>query len=700
MKPINPFKLKGAKPLPESASQVFDQADASRRDFLKTAGVMMIGFGAAAATVEGQSPINPSGNVDATQIDNWVAIAADESVTVFAGKCELGTGMRTLQHQLAAEELSVPMDRITLVLCRTGITPNQGYTAGSFSTWTQFGTGGMRVALDTARDALYQLAAQYLDADVSQLALKDGVFSVIGGDPNYTVSYGQLVSGQRFNIPVNAKAVPNDPNTWKVLGKSVPRVDIPAKAKGSFQYVHKVKVPGMLHGKVVRPPSLGAHLPNYNPAAVSGLPGNPQIVVVNDFVGVVADSEWNATKAAKALAPLLIWSAGDPLPAHADLYTYLAKQPSRDSFAVNTGDVDRVMGTAAKTLSSQYLYPFQMHGSLASSCAVVDFRGSGKTATVKAWSATQSVYNVRTYLATLLSIPAGNIQVTHVEGSGCYGGNGADGVTFDAALLSQAVGKPVRLQYSRADEMLSGEHYGHPMVQNQKVGLDANGTIVAWDVETILGQHGEGALGIGIGGFVQGALAGFPTTKIVPTTTPTNPAGGAFWNFGNSVPSYSAGLVNGTKLGTGKVASQRSVTRTVETPLWTSYLRSPDHIQNTWAHESFMDEIAASVNADPVQYRLRHLTDQRLIDVINAVVTKAGWETRPSPKTGNARTGVVTGRGMSAVLYSGFDGYCAVVAEVSVDQDKGIITVSKVTAGLDTGRLSARTAFVTRWRAR
>ena len=394
----------------------------------------------------------------------------------------------------------------------------------------------------------------------------------------------------------------------------------------------------------------------------------------------------------QVLAGNIIWSAGDTIPAQTDLYTYMAQQPSRDSFAVNTGDVDKVMSTAVTTLSAQYLYPYQMHGSLASSCAVVDVRGKGKTATVKAWSATQSVYDVRTYLSTLLSIPEANIEVIQVEGSGCYGGNGADPVTFDAALLSQAAGKPVRVQYSRRDEMTGGEHYGHPMVSNQKVGLDANGSIIAWDNETVLGAHGEGPLAgftgggaPGPGNFIPGALAGFPISKVVLTSKPANPAPSPFWNFGNGVPPYSTGNINGVSLGTGTVASQRSLTRIVESPLWTSYLRSPDHIQNTWSNENFMDEIASSVKTDPVQYRLRHLSDPRLINVLNAVTQKAIWDTRPSPKAGNARTGVVSGRGVSCVLYSGFDGYVALVAEVSVNQDTGVITVTKTTAGLDTG---------------
>ncbi len=689
MKPKNAFKLDGAGPLPEKAIEALDHFEASRRDFLKTAGVMMIGFGFGTATADAQSPINPSGNVDATQVDNWVAVGADESITVFAGKAELGTGMRTLQLQLAAEELSVPMDRITLILCRSGVTPNQGLTVGSLSTLTQFGTGGLRVALDTARDALYELASQWLGVPVSQLILKDGVFSVDGGDPTYTVSYGQLVQGKRFNLPVNSKAVPNDPSTWRVVGKSVPRVDIPAKAKGTFQYVQKVRVPDMLHGRVVRPPALGAHVQNIDNSVVNGLPGNPQVVQVNDFVGVVADREWHAIKAAAALASGITWSPGDTLPAQTDLYDYMTQQPSRDSFSVNTGDVDQVMASAAKTITAQYRYPYQMHGALASSCAVADVRGgTDQTATVKVWSATQGVYNMRTVLSNLLRIPAANIEVIFVEGSGCYGHNGADPVTHDAALLSQAVGKPVRVQYSRRDEMTGGEHYGHPMVSNEKVGLDANGMIIAWDYENILMQRGEGAaIGNRPGNGIPGALAGFPTAEVIPTTTPTNPT--AYNNFSNAVPSYVTGSVNGVSSGTGTVASQRVLNRVVASPLWTAWLRSPDRLQNTFAHESFMDEIAASLKADPVQYRLRHLSDQRLINVVNIVAQRARWDTRPSPKVGNPfnprNAGVVTGRGFSCVLYEGLDGNCAMIAEVSVDQDTGIITVTKVTAGLDTG---------------
>jgi nicotinate dehydrogenase subunit B len=688
MKPKKPFKLDGAEPLSEKAVEALEFLEPSRRNFLKTAGVMMVGFSAAAAvatTAHAQSPINPSGMIDNTQLDNWIAIGADESITVLAGKHELGQGMRTVQLQLAAEELSVPLERITLVLGISGITPNQGLTVGSNSTPTQFGTAGLRVALDTARDALLTMASQYLDVPVSDLAVTDGVVWS-KTNPLARVSYGNLIYGQRFNLKLDPTTVPKDPSRWTVLGQAVGRVDIPAKTNGTFQYVQKVRVPGMLHGKVVRPPALGAHVQNIDNSVLKGMPGNPQAVQVNDFVGVVADTEWHAVNAASALASVITWSDGDTLPAQADLYTYMTQQPSADSFQTNTGDVDKVMATAAKTLTARYLYPYQMHGALASSCAVADVRGgTGKTATVKVWSATQGVYAMQGTLANLLGIPAANIQVYFVDGSGCYGHNGADPATFDAALLSQAVGKPVRLQYTRRDEMAAGEHYGHPTVATAKVGLDANGAIIAWDYETIIMQRGEGAVGTP-GNGIPGALAGFPTSpRGVPTATPNNPTAGTLGNGSNYIPSYVTSSLNGVSYGTGNVASHRVLLRVVASPLWTAWLRSPDRLQNTFAHESFVDEIAASLKVDPVQYRLRHLSDQRLINAVNVAAQQAFWDPRPSPKPGNARTGVVIGRGFSCVLYEGTNGYCAMVAEVTVDQDKGTITVTKVTTSLDTG---------------
>jgi hypothetical protein len=248
---------------------------------------------------------------------------------------------------------------------------------------TQFGTAGLRTALDTARDALMILAGQYLDTTVDNLAVTDGVVWKKSA-PTQRVSYGNLVYGKRFSLTLNPNAVPKDPATWTVLGRSLPRVDIPAKSTGSFTYVQNVRVPGMLHGKVVRPTTVGGHLMNLDKSSVAGLAGNVQVVQQHDFVGVVADSEWHAIQG--IASQNIQWSAGDPLPTQASLYDYLSSQPTSDSYSVNSGDVDQVMAGAAKVMKAQYLHPFQMHGSLGSSAAVADVRGgSGANASCKIW---------------------------------------------------------------------------------------------------------------------------------------------------------------------------------------------------------------------------------------------------------------------------------------------------------------------------
>jgi nicotinate dehydrogenase subunit B len=680
-----------------AASAALQQAGNSRRDFMRGAGIMLIGFSVAAKApkASAQSPIAPAGTVDAAQVDSWIAIGADESITGYTGKVELGQGIRTIQYQLIAEELSVPLSRINLIMGITGITPDQGTTSGSQSTITEFSPGGLRQALDTARDALMTLAAEELDTTTDQLSVTDGVVWLTS-DPTQRVTYGNLIYGKRFNLTLNANTVPKDPATWTVLGTSVPRVDIPAKATGSFTYVQHIRVPGMLHGKVVRPQTIGAHFVSMDTSSLSGMPGNPQAVhvsggpgpgTVRDFVGVVADTEWHAINAAAALN--VTWSTGDTLPNQATLYSsYMTTQTaSQDSYTVNSGDVPATIGKAAKTFKAQYLHPYQMHGSIGSSCAVADVRGgSGKSASAKIWSSTQGPYPQRDSVATLLGIPNSNVQVFFVDGSGCYGLNGADNVCYDAALLSQAVGAPVRVQYSRRDEMTAGENYGPAYVINLQAGVDTNGQMIVWDYEAWSLSKGNRPSATAPGNILTGALVGFPTPTITPTTTPSNPT--SFSNGSNVVCNYVTGTVAGVAGGTGTVASQRFLSHTIASPFFTGPLRSPARLQNTFANESFMDEIASALQQDPVQYRLRHLSDPRLIAALNAVATASNWDTRPSPQTNIPKTGVVTGRGVSCVLYEGNNGYCALVARVSVDLSTGLITVTNLYASQDSGPIS------------
>jgi nicotinate dehydrogenase subunit B len=662
------------------------QRGASRRDFLKGAGMLIVGFsmaGSRRGKLAAQNPTNPAGLVDATQVDSWLVIGADESVTAYSGKCEFGQGFSTVQTQLVAEELFVPLSRVNLIFCDTGLTPDQGVTSGSQSHPTEFGPAGLRQALATARDMLFQMASQYLNTPMSQLTVTDGVISAQGASAPQ-VSYGQLVQGKRFNITVNSNAVPKPPAQYTVLGTSVPRLDIPPKVTGQFQFVQNVRVPGMLHGRVVRPPAVGATVLGYKPDSVAGLPGNVQVVVKKNFVGVVADTEWRAMQAAITLD--VQWSSSDSLPNQQDLYSYIRKQPSRDSFVVNSTDVDQTLSQAARAAKATYLHPYQIHGSMGSSCAVADVQGgSGPNATAKIWSATQGVYPQRDSVAMVLGIPIANVHVIFVEGSGCYGLNGADTVSYDAALLSQAVGRPVRVQLSRRDEMSGADHYGPPHVMDLRAGLDSNGQIVAWDYEGWTLTKGNRPNATTPGNIVTGALAGFPTPPLVPAqaTPPTS-----FSNNSNAAPAYITGCAGGSCGGTGTVGSQRVLVHTIASPFFTGPLRSPDRLQNTFANECFMDELAALVQADPVAYRLRHLSDPRLIAVLNAAAKAANWQTRPSPNTANGRTGVVSGRGIACVLYEGNNGYSALVAEVQVDLSSGNVSVTRLVASQDSGPVS------------
>jgi nicotinate dehydrogenase subunit B len=668
------------------AFAALEKAGPSRRNFLKSAGVLIVGFSVAGSKskLAAQDPTNPTGLVDATQVDSWIAIAADESVTAYSGKCEFGQGFSTVQTQLVAEELYVPMNRVTLIFCDTGITPDQGVTSGSQSHPAEFGPGGLRQAVDTARDALWTLASEQLDADVSQLAAKDGVV-FLKSDPRQRVSYGQLLLGRRFNLKLNTNTVPKDPKQYTVLGTSALRIDLPAKATGQFQYVQHVRLPGMLHGKVVRPPTVGATVASVDKSTVAGLPGNVQVVVKNNFVGVVADTEWHAIQAASALS--VTWSAGAALPDQNSLYTWITQQPSSDSLVVDSGDVDQALGNSASKVTAQYLHPYQLHGSIAPSCAVADVRGgTGAKASAKIWSHTQGVYPQRDSVAMLLGIPNTNVRVTFVEGAGCYGLNGADSAPFDAALLSQAVGAPVRVQYTRRDEMMAADSYGPAHVMNLRAGLDKTGQIVMWDYEGWTLSKGNRPNAATPGNIIAGALAGFPTPPVNPAAArpPTT-----FSNNSNAAPPYITGVVAGNLPGgQGNVSSQRVLVHTVASPFFTGPLRSPDRLQNTFATESFMDEIAASVQADPVQYRLRHLSDARLMAVLKSAANAANWITRPSPNPASGRSGVVTGRGISCVLYEGNNGYCALVAEVQVDLGTGAITVTRFVASQDSGPVS------------
>ena len=645
----------------------------SRRSFLRSSGALIVSF--SVGKLAWAQRLDGAGS---NQLDAWVAIGADGTVTAYTGKCELGQGLFTAQTQLIAEELDVPIGRVKLVQCDTAVTPDQGTTSGSQSHPTNFNQANLAQAVATAREALLQLASARLGLPADQLTVKDGVVSA-NADTSRKVTYGELIGGRKFNLRLSPTARRKESKDWTVLGTAVPRLDAPALATGRFEFVHNVRLPGMLHGRVIRPPEVGATLVSVDESSVRDLPGLVKVVVRNNFLGVVAEKAWQATQAAARLK--VAWTRGVGLPDQRGFYDYLKSQKeTRDTFVVNSGDVDDQLKRAARVVTATYSHPYQMHGSIGTSCAVADIRDGRATI----WSPTQSAYPQRNTAAMILGLPPENVRVVFTMGSGCYGLNGADTVSYDAALLSQAVGRPVRVQLTRKDEM-AWENYGTAFVIDQRVGIDTDGHIVAWDYEgrsaTLGGRPGNTP-----GNVVTGFLAGFQPVPFTPRTPAPPPA--AFNNGGNAAPSYVAGAVGSLRGGTGTVASERVLSRAVRSLFWTGPLRSPERLQNTFAHESMMDEVAALVRADPVEYRLRHLRDSRLIDVVKAAATAAKWEPRPSPAPELKRTGVATGRGMACVLYEGNNGYCAMVAEVEVNQDSGRVVARRLVVAQDVGPIS------------
>lgn len=654
----------------------------SRRAFLKGSGALIVGFSVAGAAGRlGLAPEEAFAQAAAdpnTLLDSWIAIQSDGTVTAYTGKCELGQGQFTVQSQLVAEELCVPLERVRLTQCVTGVTPNQGTTSGAGTHFANFNRAGLALAAATARQALVGLASTKLGVPVAELAARDGSVFVTA-DASRSISYADLIGGRTFQVPLDKAAVRRHPREWTILGKPIGRLDLPDMVTARLQYVHNVRVPDMLHGRPVRPPSVGATLVSVDESSIKDLPGIVKVVTRKNYVGVVAQKPWQAIQAAEKLR--VIWSAGPTLPGQAGYYDYMRTQPSRDTMVVDSGDVPDKMATAATTLRATYRYPFQMHGSIGSSCAVADVQ-SGK---VTIWAASQNVYGLRGAAATLLNVPPETIQVVFTRGSGCYGINGADAVAFDAALLSQEAGKPVRVQLSRKDEM-AWENYGLAFTIDQQIGLDAEGNIIAWDYEGWSASRG-GRPGNRPGNVASGFHMGFEPLPFQPRTP--SPAPTEFLTDNNAAPAYVTGKVGmNPPGGAGRVASERVLSHRVESPFFNGPLRAPEQVQNTFAHESFIDEVAARVKADPVAYRLRHLSDPRLIDAVNAAAKGFGWVPRPSPRPRNRRRGMVNGRGFACVARDEGNGWVAMAVEVDVNQDNGQIAVKRIVIACDAGPIS------------
>jgi nicotinate dehydrogenase subunit B len=641
--------------------------DITRRQFLKGTGALIVSFNLLppAGKVFAQFAKLPSGDLDPTSLDSWLAITPDGYVTFYTSKVELGTGTITALAQIVAEELDVPFDKIKMVQGDTETSIEQGSTVGS-RTIERAGPQ-IRQAAAAARQELLKLAAAHLKAPVEKLSLTDGVVGVVG-DTAKKISYGQLIGGKKFNTRITAtgtgwdmKVAPEvkakDPKQYKIVGRSIKRVELPAKVTGEHDYIHDVRIPGMLHGRVVRPPVINTEPLSIDRESIRGIPGVVMIAREGKFVGVVAKTEWAAIKAAQALK--VTWSKPtSKVPGTPDeVFAYLKNtKPARTLKAADKGNAANALGQAKKIYQANYRWPFQMHGMIGPSCAIADVKGDKATI----WSGPQGPFRTRSTVARLLQIPEQNVRIVYHEASGSYGRMSTDDGAEDAALLSRAVGAPVRLQWSRRDEH-GWEPKGPAQLDEARAAVDGDGRLSAWDFV----DYGQPWTASGATPLLASLQVGF---------VPINPGG----NNGTQ----SSGEIYA-------VPNQRILAHLVNwhfpepIPLRTSNLRAPGDVARCFASECFIDEIAADLKVDPVEFRLRNLTgNKRGIECLQAAADKAGWQRRPSPAPASSGN-IARGRGVA--LTQRANTYVAVVAEVEVSKSTGQVAVKRVVCSHDCG---------------
>jgi nicotinate dehydrogenase subunit B len=580
-------------------------------------------------------------------LDAWIRIDAKGNVTVFTGKAELGQGIKTALIQVAAEELVVRPARITLVTADTTRTADEGYTAGSHS--MQDSGTAIRNAAAQVRAILVGLAAQRLGAPAESLAIEDGVVRGVGK----TVAYGELVNDQVLHVAAQPTSPLRDPATHTVMGQPMQRVDIPAKVTGGAAYVQDLRLPGMVHGRIVRPPSPAATLSALDTAAVEKMPGVLKVVRDGSFVGVIAKREYQAVVASRALAKAARWDERETLPLQAELYKTVFTSPAKDIVLVDTG----VPPAGGKALSAGYVRPYQLHASIGPSCAVAQFVDGNCTV----WTHSQGVFPLRKALGELLAQGEDKIRCVHVEGSGCYGHNAADDVAADAALLARALpGAPVRVQWMREDEHM-WEPYGPPMVTGVRATLDGSGSITSWQYELWSSTHNArpGKAGDLLAG--RHVAQAFQPSPPVPGNQPEG------LGDRNSIPLYT-------------FPNERVVYHFLtDMPLRVSALRGLGAYANVFSIESFMDELARAAGADPVAFRLKHMQDARAQEVIKLAADKFGWNSWQR-KAGR-------GRGFAFARYKNLAGFLAMACEVEVRRDTGEVRLVNVVAAVDSGEV-------------
>ncbi|WP_353176289.1 xanthine dehydrogenase family protein molybdopterin-binding subunit [Delftia acidovorans] len=637
----------------------------TRRNLLKLGGMVMVSSVAAAGlvaestgtapAVAGAFPIPP---ID--RVSSFIAIGADGSVTAYHGHVDLGTGIRTSLAQLVADELDVEFERITMVLGHTGRTPNQGPTIASNT--IQVDAIPMRKAAAQVRQLLLGLAAEKLQQPVSALTTSKGAVVAKGGR---RIGYGELAQGQDLNIALD-KEVPLRTGGFNYIGKSVQRVDIPAKVLGALAYVHDVRVPGMLHGRVVRPPyggadasaPLGSSLISVNEQSVAHLPGIVKVVVQGDFVGIVAEREEQAIAAMRQLEVKWKDWAGVPDLSLNAMHDTLVKHEKTDRMLREDAGIDEAFSGAKKVIEADYVWPYHLHASIGPSCAVAEVSASQ----IQVWTGSQNPHDVRKDIATLTGMAADQINVTRLEASGCYGRNCADDVASDAVLLSQAVGRPVRVQLMREQEA-AWEPKGTGQLIRVRGGLDENHAVLGYELKTCYPSNDAAALAL----ILTGKVPNKPKVLQMGDRT--------------AIPQY-------------EYPKMRVVSQDAAPIVRASWMRGVSALPNVFAHECWIDECAHLAGEDPLAYRLRYLKDPRAVALTHAAHKQAGWQDGPAHRNpAPADQRLVKGRGFAYARYyhSKFPGYGAAwatwICDVTVDRETGVIKVDKVFVAHDCGEM-------------
>jgi len=637
----------------------------TRRRLLQSGGVVMVSslFVSPLSALASTPATSKVADIPLDRVNSFIAMSADGKVTAFNGHVDLGTGVRTSLAQIVADEIGVRFEDVTMILGDTNRTPNQGPTIASST--LQVSAVPLRQAAAQVREMLTALAANAIKLPAEQLRAEQG-FVFVEAHPAKRLSYAQLAEGQDLNLPLDTSVQLKNVKESQYVGKPVARVDIPAKVTGQLTYVHDMRLPGMLHGRVVRPPYAGADssaplgdsLISVDKASIAHLPGIVEVVVIKDFIGIVAEREEQAIAAMRQLKVEWKKWAGLPDLSLDKLHDTLAATPKTDRMLRNDAGTDEALAGLHIHADADYVWPYHLHASIGPSCAVADVT----TEKAEVWSGTQNPHDLRKDLAKLLDRAPEQVHINRMEASGCYGRNCADDVSADALLLSQAVGKPVRVQLMREQE--SGwEPKGTGQLIRVRGGLNKQLQVAAYELKTSYPSNNAVTLPLVL-------------TGKVPNTADVQQMGDR-----TAIPQY-------------EYPHMRVLSQDAAPIVRASWMRGVSALPNVFAHESWIDEMAYLAGQDPIAYRLQYLKDDRAIKLIAALKKQCNWQDGPAHRQpAPANQEVVTGRGFAYARYfhSKFPGFGAAwaawVCDLSVNRKTGQIKIDKIFVAHDCGRM-------------